>query len=183
MIEGLESLVEPDIKRIYISAAQVILLRPDQEGEGEMEVLLGHRNTSSFSEQWAFFGGRKDPADADLVDTARREAMEELGIVVERNQLFPFRESLSVLSRIVSGRIVSREINLHSYILDARNLTPFNAAPDEHDRIGWFGLSSALRMHEAAIALHPNVSRLDRDSIPGALAPRTAETIQYLMGI
>ena len=182
MIEGLESLVEPDIKRIYISAAQVILLRPSQGEHQEMEVLLGHRNTSSFSEQWAFFGGREDPADADLIDTARREIKEELGLIVSRNQLIPFRESLSVLSRVVSGRIVSREINLHSYILDARNLSPYNAATDEHNEIEWFGLSAALRMHEAAIAAHPHVSRLDRDSIPGALAPRTAETIHQLMG-
>ncbi len=173
-----ERLKTPEMRRVILVGSQVI---PVRAGEIELEVLLGHRNTSSFRDQWAFFGGMREKGEA-LIDTARREAWEELGIVIKRSDLLHVKDSASVLSEIHGGKIHSREINIRSFLLDATGLNPVNAAPNEHDRIAWMGLSEALNMHEKALAAYPDISRMDRDKIPGALAPRTADTIKSFIG-
>lgn len=155
-------------RRIIVPAAQVIILRP---GEGELEVLLGHRITRSFPRQWAFFGGGQEEGE-DLVGAAQRELYEELGLHVARERLIFFRDAISIAPRL------GREYSLRTYVLDGRGLEPVNNAPNEHSEIKWVSLSEALAMHERALAVHPELA----DRAPDTLAPRSLESIKFLMG-
>lgn len=51
------------------------------------------------SHVFSFAGGKKDPADTDVVDTALREAREELGVTVRADQVWgvlkPLRDMVS----------------------------------------------------------------------------------------
>jgi 8-oxo-dGTP pyrophosphatase MutT (NUDIX family) len=63
-----------------ISAAVAVILH---DGEDGLEVLFIHRAVRAgdrWSGQIAFPGGRRQPSDADLLATAIRETMEEIGV-------------------------------------------------------------------------------------------------------
>jgi len=81
-----------------VHAATVILLR---EGETGLETLMLRRNSKIvFGGMWVFPGGRVDPEDwAGVPDgdelaaarrTARRESLEECGLLVEPDEMHPF---------------------------------------------------------------------------------------------
>ena len=58
---------------------------------GESVIYLIERNTydGHHSGQMAFPGGKMDDVDANLSETALREVQEEIGVVLELDQLFP----------------------------------------------------------------------------------------------
>ena len=69
-----------------------VVLVPTQGGEahGGLEVLLirrAERQDDPWSGHMAFPGGRRDPADADLLATAVREVAEETGVVLRAPDL------------------------------------------------------------------------------------------------
>lgn len=69
-------------------AAVTLLLTPEPERPDEIEVLFGLRaevEDDPWSGHVALPGGREDPEDEDLVETARRELREETAIELPRN--------------------------------------------------------------------------------------------------
>jgi len=70
-----------------IRAAVTLVLRPRRDGASGVEALFvrrAHVEGDPWSGHVALPGGRADPADADLLDTARRETFEETGLAFER---------------------------------------------------------------------------------------------------
>jgi 8-oxo-dGTP pyrophosphatase MutT (NUDIX family) len=70
-----------------IRAAVTLILRPPAAAGGTPEALLVRRAEvpgDPWSGHVALPGGRCDPDDADLLDTARREIVEETGLRLER---------------------------------------------------------------------------------------------------
>jgi 8-oxo-dGTP pyrophosphatase MutT (NUDIX family) len=121
-----------------------ILIPVYRSPDGELHIVMILRNPGGVhGGQIAFPGGKHDPADETMLDTALREVREELGLVVPKNdvlaelpmdqtrttgyRVFPF------LARIVvpeQWQIAEREI---AQILDVTlgDLT----RPDSHDRM------------------------------------------------
>ena len=69
-------------------AAVTLLLTPEPERPDEVEVLFGLRARAEgdpWSGHVALPGGREDPGDEDLVETARRELREETAIELPRD--------------------------------------------------------------------------------------------------
>lgn len=69
-------------------AAVTLLLTPEPDRPDEIEVLFGLRaevEGDPWSGHVALPGGREDPGDEDLVDTARRELREETAIELPRD--------------------------------------------------------------------------------------------------
>ncbi|MGE5801806.1 MAG: NUDIX hydrolase [Gemmatimonadota bacterium] len=69
-----------------IAAAVAVILHDGAEGEG-LEALFIHRAVrvgDTWSGQIAFPGGRREPSDPDLLTTAIRETLEEIGVDLSR---------------------------------------------------------------------------------------------------
>jgi 8-oxo-dGTP pyrophosphatase MutT (NUDIX family) len=67
-----------------IDAAVLIPVYRSQDGELHIVMIL--RNPGGVhGGQIAFPGGKHDPEDETMLDTALREVREELGLIVERN--------------------------------------------------------------------------------------------------
>lgn len=63
-----------------IPAAVAVLLREGAEGLETLFIRRADRASDPWSGQVAFPGGRRHPEDAELLDTAIREAREEIGV-------------------------------------------------------------------------------------------------------
>jgi 8-oxo-dGTP pyrophosphatase MutT (NUDIX family) len=84
-------------------AAVALIVRPDPD-----RLLLVRRvvrHSDPWSGQVALPGGRRDPTDSDLLDTARRETWEETGFRLERDHsrlaLDDLAPSIAVLPRML----------------------------------------------------------------------------------
>lgn len=83
----------------------------------EESVLLIRRASRSddpWSGQWSFPGGRRDPQDVDLLDTARRELQEECALVLSREQC------LRALDVTHAGRSSGRLVAVAPYLFQVR---------------------------------------------------------------
>ena len=93
-------------------AAVALLLAPDAEGDvSGLFVMRAARDGDPWSGHVALPGGRSEPADSDLLDTARRETREETSVEVTRAQFV--------------GRL--SEIHPRSTHLPSIGVTPFVA--------------------------------------------------------
>ena len=66
-------------------AGVIILLYPDQDDRLNLVLTLRRADLRGHSGQVSFPGGRQEPEDATLVDTAIRETCEEIGVCLDRN--------------------------------------------------------------------------------------------------
>ena len=109
-------------------------------------VLLCHRSPQRrwYPDVWDLPGGHVEPGElpgAALV----RELREELGITVAAPPGPPVRE------------VSADTFDMQIWLIDAWTGTPVNAAPEEHDAIGWFtadavgGLSLAHDTYPAMV--------------------------------
>ena len=76
------------------ASAAVALVCTRREPESVLLIRRSERHDDPWSGHWSLPGGRKDPADGDLLETALRELAEECGIRLDREQLteaFPAR--------------------------------------------------------------------------------------------
>ena len=125
-----------------IDAAVLIPVYRSQDGELHIVMIL--RNPGGVhGGQIAFPGGKRDPEDETMLDTALREVREELGLMVERNdvlaelpmeqtrttgyRVFPFLARIAVPDR---WQIAEREI---AAIVDVK-LTDLTRR-DAHDKM------------------------------------------------
>jgi 8-oxo-dGTP pyrophosphatase MutT (NUDIX family) len=121
-----------------------VLIPVYRSGDGELHIVMILRNPGGVhGGQVAFPGGKHDPEDETMLDTALREVREELGLIVERSdvlaelpmqqtrttgyRVFPYLARIRVPSK---WQIAEREI---AAILDVklRDLTQ----PDSRERM------------------------------------------------
>ncbi|NUN03240.1 MAG: NUDIX domain-containing protein [Bryobacteraceae bacterium] len=67
--------------------AAVAILHARNNRESVLLIRRVEREKDPWSGHWSFPGGRCDPGDRDLLDTALRELEEECGIRLERNHM------------------------------------------------------------------------------------------------
>ncbi len=106
--------------------------------EGEESVLLirrTEREDDPWSGHWSFPGGRREPADRDLVETALRELAEECGIHLHRDRL---EASLPPTN---AGRRVGRVVSVAPFLFRADNRMPTVLDPHEAAESLWVPLS------------------------------------------
>jgi len=93
-------------------AAVALLVKRD--GPHGPEVLLGRRvkrESDPWSGHLALPGGRPEPHDRDLMDTALRECREEAGIALSRGDV------VGGLPEIVAGRVTGRHVKVAPFLV------------------------------------------------------------------
>lgn len=108
------------------------------------KVLMVYHN---IYQSWSWTGGHAD-GQADLLQVARREAMEETGLKQIRTvSEEPFSlEILTVDGHIKKGNYVSSHLHLNlTYLLEADEREELSVKPDENSGVRWFLLEEALR--------------------------------------
>jgi 8-oxo-dGTP pyrophosphatase MutT (NUDIX family) len=106
--------------------------------------LLAHRHPSRrwYPNCWDLVGGHIEPGESPE-QAVRRECHEEIGITV--HALHPMPMTVS-----------NPGIKAHAFVITAWDGEPTNAAPDEHDDLGWF----APTQLDGLVMAHPS-------SLPG----------------
>ena len=113
-------------QRVEVAAA--VLLRDDGR------FLLGQRPAGKvYAGYWEFPGGKVEPGEAPLA-ALERELREELDVQIATG-------SASRLCRM-TVRPAGEPVLLSAWLVREWTGLPTNAAPDEHDDIGWFGLAT-----------------------------------------
>lgn len=167
-----------EIPHVKVPAVQIVLLR---QGESGAEVFLGKRSAGGFLDQWSFPGGKIDPGETPE-KAARRELLEEAGVLIGADNITFLRRTNSPTTRIKNGQEVVYDYALDVFLASGQQLTPYNASPEEHSEMKWISIGDALAMHQDAVdhEISLGVAR-PMDKIPGALSPKTHETLQYLL--
>ena len=118
----------------------------------EDQVLLVHRRPDkrAYPDVWDLPGGVVEADDSEL-GALTRELHEELGVRIATG-------SASHLCRVTAGPADEPAI-LSAWLVREWQGTPANAAPEEHDDIGWFGLDE----------LPPPAHEIVRTALVGAI--------------
>jgi 8-oxo-dGTP diphosphatase len=120
-------------------AAVAIVHAPRAERGEEESVLLirrTERESDPWSGHWSFPGGRREPQDRDLVETALRELAEECGVVLAREHLE------ASLPETLAGRRVGRVMVVAPFLFRASAELPTTLDPEEAAEAVWLPLSS-----------------------------------------
>jgi 8-oxo-dGTP pyrophosphatase MutT (NUDIX family) len=91
-----------------IEAAVALVLAPDTSGDA-LDLLLikrSERGGDPWSGQMALPGGRREPPDRLLLDTARRETREETGIALPSDSLLGELDDLHPRTRVLPSIVV-----------------------------------------------------------------------------
>lgn len=117
-------------------AAVALLVR--KAGTPEAEVLLGRRVQSArdpWSGHIAFPGGKREPADLDLLDTAVRELAEETGIALSREK------ATGKLPMAYAGRHAGPLVPVQPWLFFVDDAVP-SQGDGELDELAWVRLAS-----------------------------------------
>jgi len=77
------------IKKNAIKAAVVVIIFKNTGGESVLYLIERNTYDGHHSGQIAFPGGKMDDVDTNLSETALREVHEDIGVILESDQLFP----------------------------------------------------------------------------------------------
>ena len=139
-----------------IEAAVSLALAPAPDGELELLLIKrAARAEDPWSGQMALPGGRRDPGDADLLHTARREALEETAIDLRAGRLLGELDDLSPSTPHLPPILVRPFV----FSLDVR---PAVTPSDEVDLYLWIPckrLASATVTEEIEVRGRPLVVR------------------------
>ena len=109
--------------------------------DGE-RLLLGHRHPARrwYPDCWDLIGGHIEPGES-AEEAVRRECREEIAVEI-------------LALRRVEVDVGDETLRAHVYVVSRWRGQPVNAAPDEHDELGWFTVD---RLHDLRLA-HPTYS-------------------------
>lgn len=113
--------------------------------EDRTKVLMIYHNIYN---SWAWTGGHAD-GDADLLNVAIREVMEETGIHDVKpilDDIFSL-EIICVNGHVKRGKYVSSHVHLNvTYLLEASSLEDLKIKEDENSGVKWIDVEEAISM-------------------------------------
>lgn len=118
--------------------AAVAILHAQSPQESVLLIRRSQRLDDPWSGHWSFPGGRRDPQDQDLLDTALRELAEECGIRLQRDALE------TALPVTTAGRAVGIHMLVAPYVFRVPEILPTVLNPSEAVEALWLPVK-ALR--------------------------------------
>ncbi|MBL8233502.1 MAG: CoA pyrophosphatase [Bryobacterales bacterium] len=103
--------------------------------ESVLLIRRASRSDDPWSGQWSFPGGRRDPQDVDLLDTARRELQEECALALSREQC------LRALKVTHAGRSSGRLVAVAPYLFQVEEPLATTVDQREAESATWLPLS------------------------------------------
>lgn len=139
LLETQRNLLTRDNRTAHFTASAWLV------NESRTKVVLVYHN---IYRSWSWTGGHAD-GEADLLQVARREAMEETGLRHIRTvseDIFSL-EILTVDGHIKRGSYVPSHLHLNlTYLLEAEETEALAVKPDENSGVRWFSPEEALRV-------------------------------------
>ena len=117
-------------------AAVLILIFADEQRRLKLVLTLRNAELRGHSGQVSFPGGRQDPEDASLADTARRETFEEIGIP---------GDALQILGELPCFYIPASHFEVGPIVARFDGLPTFTPNPAEVADVFCFGLDELLQ--------------------------------------
>jgi len=116
-------------------AAVAIVHAPGAE-ESVLLIRRAEREEDPWSGHWSFPGGRRDPGDLDLLDTAVRELEEECGIQLDRGRME------AALPPTNAGRRLGRVVLVAPFVFRVDGVLPVVPDPAEVADAEWVPLET-----------------------------------------
>lgn len=121
-----QRLVPEDLRR-----AAVAVLLVDRGGVGRVPLIVRGHDAPVHGGQIALPGGRVEPSDPDLAATARREAMEELGVPFEAPRVIGTLDDVPTPSGFLITPVVAALGGEHAFTPDPREVQAWFEVPLE----------------------------------------------------
>src|SRR5579871_3685629 len=115
-------------------SAAVAIVHARHPEESVLLIRRAERDDDPWSGHWSFPGGRRDPEDTDLVQTALRELAEECGIRLDRRQM---EASLPPTN---AGRRLGRVTLVAPFLFRVESVLPTTPDPREAAEALWIPL-------------------------------------------
>lgn len=158
-----------------VACVAVLVVQDRVEGPS---VLVGRRREhpgDPWSGHWALPGGRVEPADGDLLDTALRELAEETGIVLSRAAV------AGRLDPVVAGRSLSMRLPVQPFLFLLSEPPAGSLGDGELESFIWLPLADLERADLACEIVAPDGSRHPAIRMPeGALWGMTHRVLSSL---
>lgn len=117
-----------------IPEAAVAIVHARGPEESVLLIRRTERENDPWSGHWSFPGGRRDPEDPDLLQTALRELEEECGIRLERGQM------QAALPETNAGRRLGRVVLVAPFLFRVDLVLPTRPDPSEAAEALWMPL-------------------------------------------
>lgn len=138
------------IPQVQPSAAVAIL----HATAPEPSVLLmrrAQRLGDPWSGHWSFPGGRYEPSDSDLLQTALRELREECGITLEREHLS------ERLADDWAGRVIGSSVMVATFVFDIPEQVATTLDESEAAEAVWMPMSSLRDLSQHRVRVIPGI--------------------------
>ncbi len=138
LLKTQENILERENQTAHFSASSWLL------NKEHTKVLMIYHN---IYHSWSWTGGHAD-GEANLLEVAKREAMEETGIkniTTVSDEIYSV-EILTVDGHVKRGSYVPSHIHLNvTYLMEADEQEVLRVKPDENSGVRWFFLDEALK--------------------------------------
>jgi len=115
--------------------AAVAIVHTHGAADAVLLIRRAERETDPWSGHWSFPGGRREPEDCDLLQTALRELAEECGVRLARARL------AAALPPAVARRRVGRFLLVAPFVFGVEDQPPTALHPPEAVEAAWVPLS------------------------------------------